>query len=113
MQIKKNFVTLQRKNFFVMVNKVLLPLLKNKYSFSLILFLVWVVFFDTNNLIDRAISLKQVHNLENDIFFYREKIKDDQTRLDELLSNPANLEKFAREQYLMKKDNEDVFIIDN
>ena len=99
------------QNFFVMANRVFLPLLKNRYSFTFILFLVWVVFFDTNNLVDRAINLKQVHQLENDIVFYNEKIKDDQARLEELFSNPANLEKFAREQYLMKKENEDVFII--
>jgi hypothetical protein len=45
--------------------------------------------------------------------FYEEKIKDDRSKLEELQSNPANLEKFAREQFLMKKENEDVFIIDN
>ena len=91
----------------------LLPLLRNKYSFSLILFFVWVVFFDSNNLIERALHLNQAHRLEKDKIFYEEKIKDDRAKLDELESNPANLEKFAREHYLMKKDNEDVFIIEN
>ena len=88
-----------------------LPLLRNKYSLSLIFFFVWIMFFDSNNLIERAIQLKQVHQLENDKMFYEEKIKDDRAKLEELESNPANLEKFAREQYLMKKDNEDIFII--
>ena len=95
-----------------MGNKVFLHLLKNKYSLSFILFLVWVVFFDTNNLIERTVNLRHVHQLENDIIFYNEKIKDDNAKLDELLSNPANLEKFAREQYLMKRDNEDIFVIE-
>ena len=91
----------------------LLPLFKNKYSFTMILFFVWVVFFDSNNLIERAFHLNQMHQLEKDKIFYEEKIKDDRTKLEELESHPANLEKFAREHYLMKKENEDIFIIDN
>ena len=90
----------------------LIPLLRNKYSLSLILFFGWVVFFDSNNLIDRFYNLKQVHRLEKDIIFYDEKIRDDRAKLEELESNPSNLEKFAREHYLMKKPNEDVFIIE-
>jgi len=90
-----------------------IPLLRNKYGLSLLLFFVWIVFFDSNNLIERIINLRQVHRLEKDIIFYEEKIQDDRAKLDELESNPANLEKFARENYLMKNDNEDVFIIEN
>ena len=89
-----------------------LPLLKNKYSLSLILFFAWILFFDSNNLIDRSISLKRMHQLEKDKIFYEEKITEDRAKLDELDSNPANLEKFAREQYLMKKDGEDIFIVE-
>jgi cell division protein FtsB len=51
--------------------------------------------------------------LERDIIFYEKKINEDRAKLEELQSNPANLEKFAREQFLMKKDNEDIFIIEN
>jgi len=91
----------------------LLPLFRNKYSFTLILFFIWVVFFDSNNLIERTFHLRQMHQLERDKIFYEEKIKDDRAKLEELESNPANLEKFAREHYLMKKDNEDIFIIEN
>ncbi len=90
----------------------ILPLLKNKYSLSLILFFVWVVFFDSNNLIDRTINLRQVHQLEKDKIYYENKISEDRSKLEELKSNPANLEKFAREQYLMKKANEEIFIIE-
>ena len=88
-----------------------LPLLRNKYSLSLIFFFVWIVFFDSNNLIERAIQLRKVHQLEKDKMYYEEKIKDDRAKLEELESNPANLEKFAREQYMMKKENEDIFVI--
>ena len=99
-----------------MVNKegfgFFLPLLRNKYSLSLILFFAWVVLFDSNSLIERTVNLKRMHQLEKDKIFYEEKIKEDQAKLEELESNPANLEKFAREQYLMKKDNEDIFIVE-
>jgi cell division protein FtsB len=100
MNIKKNF-------------RFIFPLLRNKYSLTLIVFFVWIVFFDSNNLINRIIHLKQVHKLERDIIFYEKKINEDRAKLEELQSNPANLEKFAREQFLMKKDNEDIFIIEN
>ncbi len=92
--------------------RFVLPLLKNKYSLSFILFFVWIVFFDSNNLIERTINLKRVHGLEKDKIYYETKIAEDRTKLEELESNPANLEKFAREQYLMKKTNEDIFIIE-
>lgn len=88
-----------------------MPLLKDKYTLSLILFFVWILFFDQNNLIDRISNLKQLHQLEKDETYYLEKIKEDTEKLKELKSNPDNLEKFAREQYLMKKPNEDIFII--
>ena len=91
--------------------KYILPLLKNKYSLSLIAFFVWVIFIDSNNLYNRIINLNRVHTLEKEIIFYNEKIKNDRAQLEELESNPANLEKFAREQFLMKKDNEDIFIV--
>ena len=90
----------------------IIPLLRNKYSLSLILFFGWIVFLDSNNLIDRIYNLKQVHKLERDIIFYNEKIRDDRAKLEELESNPSDLEKFAREHYLMKKPDEDVFIFE-
>ena len=89
-----------------------LPLLRNKFSLSLIVFFLWIIFFDSNNLIERTFNLRKVHQLEKDKMFYEEKIREDRAKLEELESNPANLEKFAREQYLMKKDNEDIFVIE-
>lgn len=88
-----------------------MPLLKDKFTLSLILFFVWIFFFDQNNLIDRHSNLKLLHQLDKDAIYYIEKIGQDTERLKELKSNSANLEKFAREQYLMKKPNEDIFII--
>lgn len=88
-----------------------MPLLKNKYTLSIILFFSWIFFFDQNNLIDRVDNIQRLHQLEKDRVYYIEKINEDTERLKELKSNSSNLEKFAREQYLMKKPNEDIFII--
>jgi cell division protein FtsB len=75
------------------------------------LFFAWIFFFDQDNLIDRISNLKQLHQLEKDQIYYLQKINEDSERLEELKSNSANLEKFAREKYLMKKPNEDIFIV--
>lgn len=88
-----------------------MPLLKNKYTLSLILFFTWILFFDQNNLLDRVGQLRQLRQLESDRTYYLDKIEKDTEKLKELKSNSGNLEKFAREQYLMKKPNEDIFII--
>jgi len=90
---------------------LILPLLKNKYTLTLIVFLGWIVFFDQNNLIERLQNLKQLHQSEKDKIYYIGKISQDSAKLKELKTDKKNLEKFAREQYLMKKKNEDIFII--
>ena len=53
----------------------------------------------------------KINQLENEQKYYREKIEEDKRKKEELLGSRDNLEKFAREQYLMKKENEDIFII--
>jgi cell division protein FtsB len=62
-------------------------------------------------MIDRIQNMNQLHQLEKDKIYYTYKIKENRTKLNELQTDSKNLEKFAREQYLMKKDNEDIFII--
>lgn len=89
----------------------ILPLLKNKYTLSMIIFFGWVIFFDQNNLLQRTKIVNELHQLEKDKLYYINKIKADSQKLNELKTSEDNLEKFAREQYLMKKDNEDIFII--
>lgn len=89
----------------------ILPFLKNKFTLAFMIFVGWIVFFDQNNLFDRVQNLNQLHQLEKDKAYYLEKIKQDSIKLIELKTDKENLEKFAREQYLMKKKNEDIFII--
>ena len=91
--------------------KAILPLLKNKYTLTIIVFIGWLAFFDISNWVDRIQNMKQMHQLEKDKMYYIEKIQQDSIKLFELRTDAKNLEKFAREQYLMKKKNEDIFII--
>lgn len=77
----------------------------------MIIFFGWVIFFDQNNLLQRTKIVNELHQLEKDKLYYINKIKADSQKLNELKTSEDNLEKFAREQYLMKKDNEDIFII--
>lgn len=88
-----------------------MPVVKNKYLLSITFFLLWIIFFDRNNMIGRYRLVKEVDRLQKDKSYYQEKITQDSIRIRELKSDDQSLEKFAREQYLMKKDNEEIFII--
>ena len=89
----------------------LLTIFKNKYILTLIIFFFWLLFFDRNNLIDRYKELRNLRQFEKDRVYYTERIEIDSQRLKQLKTNNKNLEKFAREQYFMKKPNEDIFVI--
>lgn len=83
----------------------------NKYLFVGLLFLVWIAFFDKNSFVEKMYLRNKIRTFEKEKVYYQEKIEEDNRKMQELLSNRDNLEKFAREQYLMKKSNEDIFII--
>ena len=91
--------------------KKILPLLKNRYVLTFLIFLVWITFFDQNNLVDRVRQLNRHEELEEEKAFYRTKIKQDSVKLHQLKTNEENLEEFAREEYFMKRENEDIYII--
>jgi len=93
-----------------LVNKVP-PVFRNRYILTVLVFLVWLILFDNNNLIDRFHYLKNMRQLEADREYYLNRIEEDSRKLKELKTDDENLEKFAREQYFMKKDNEDIYII--
>lgn len=86
-------------------------IIKNKYIITIVIFVLIVVFFDNNNLLDRYTNLQKLHQLEKDKDYFLQRIKEDSKRMNELKTDTENLEKFAREQYLMKKKDEDIFII--
>ena len=87
------------------------PFLRNKYFLTLTIFIVWIVLLDTNNLIDRYRQISELHKLNSDKEYYAKKIEEDRRKLNELKTDNHNLEKFAREQYKMKRKDEDLYIV--
>ncbi|MCF8303474.1 MAG: septum formation initiator family protein [Bacteroidales bacterium] len=96
--------------FTNLINK-LPPFLRNKYVLVTLVFLVWLLFFDKNNLIMQFRLSQNLEDLKEQKEFYEEEITNDSANLKNLMGNPDSLEKFAREKFLMKKENEDVFLI--
>jgi cell division protein DivIC len=85
--------------------------LRNKYLILFLLFILWIIFIDDYNLINQNKIKNTVDDLKSQKEFYINEIKSDSTELYQLQNNPAEQEKFAREKFLMKKENEDIFII--
>ena len=83
----------------------------NKYTISILLFLVWVLYLSNDNLYDDYKYKKEISRMESEIELYKKDIEQSKMKQMELRSNKDNLEKFAREQYNMKQNNEDIFIV--
>ena len=91
--------------------KKILKVIKNKYLLTLIGLITWVFFFDKNDLRTQYQLRKQVKQLEDERNYFAKEIAGITADIKELNTNPKTLEKFAREKYLMKRDNEDIFVI--
>jgi cell division protein DivIC len=92
--------------------KKLPPAFRNFYVVTGLCFLVWLTFLDSNDLISRFKMSGKLRSLENEKEYYQEKIQEVEKDKLELTTNRELLEKFAREKYLMKKEHEDIFIIE-
>jgi cell division protein DivIC len=84
---------------------------RNFYFVTGIVFLVWMIFLDNNDLFSRFKLRGKLNSLENEKEYYEEKIKEVDKDHDELFGDRESIEKFAREKYLMKKETEDIFIV--
>ncbi len=93
-----------------MYKKILIRL-RDKYILVTLAFLVWISFFDTYNLISQFKRTNALKNVQKEKQYYLDEIKSDSIATMELTSDKENLEKFAREKYLMKKEDEDIFLI--
>ncbi|MCE2893411.1 MAG: septum formation initiator family protein [Flammeovirgaceae bacterium] len=91
--------------------KRLPPAFRNFYIVTGLCFLVWMLFLDSNDLISRFKLGAKLRNLDREKAYYQEKIADVEKDRHELMTDRELLEKFAREKYLMKKETEDIFII--
>jgi len=87
------------------------PFLRNKYLLTIIVFFVWLLLLDSNNLISRYKEMKNLRKLKSEKEYYVQRIEEDKRKLHELKTDNQNLEKFAREQYRMKKPDEELYII--
>jgi cell division protein FtsB len=85
---------------------------KSKYVLTAAGFVVWVLFFDSRDLITSHFREKgELNRLEKSKKYYEQEITTTKQELEQLKTNPTLLEKYARERYLMKRDNEDLFLV--
>ena len=85
--------------------------LSNKYVWVLCFFFTWMIFLDNYSYFDHRILDQQIEDLEDNATYYKDEIKKDQQNIKQL-KNAEQIEKYAREKYYMKKDSEDIYIIE-
>jgi cell division protein FtsB len=99
----------QKFNLKIWANTILKSS-KTKYVVAFVLFFLIMFVFDSNNIPSRIYNKFKIEKLKREIAYFEEKIELDKQKMEELNSE-ENIEKFAREEFLMKKQNEEIFII--
>ena len=94
-----------------MTKNPFLKFLSNKYVLVLLLFVAWMLFLDNYSYLEHSILNKEINELDDNKKYYQDEIKADQQKI-KLLKNTDQVEKYAREKYFMKKDSEDIYIIE-
>jgi len=89
-----------------------LPIFFNKYLLSFLFLVVWVLFFNETNYFDQREKLQELSNLNKKKAYYKKEIESAKQELSDIQNSDEALEKFAREKYLMKKDGEDIYVIE-
>jgi cell division protein DivIC len=92
--------------------KRIIRIVRNKYLVALCLFLAWVLFFDSRDIFTQLEKRQELNNLLETKRFYEKEISVARKQLSDIQNNAAALEKIAREQYKMKKPNEDLFLME-
>jgi hypothetical protein len=85
--------------------------LKNKYLLTGAFFVIWMFFFDPKDILSDIERRNKLNELQNSELHLKQLISASQQELDQLKNNAQSIEKYAREKYMMKKDNEDLFIV--
>jgi cell division protein DivIC len=88
-----------------------LKFLGNRYVLVIIFIAVWMIFLDNYSYFEHKVLNKEIQELEDNKQYYIQEIKKDSTSIRQL-NNPDQTEKYAREKYYMKRDNEDIYIIE-
>ena len=84
---------------------------KNFYFIFTVLFVLWMVFIDTNDIFSQYTLRMKLSDLEKQKEFYQERKDKIKAEGEEMISNYELLEEYAREKYLMKKKTEDLYVI--
>jgi cell division protein DivIC len=92
-------------------DKAWFKFISNKYIWVLLFFAAWMIFLDNYSYFEHRILDNQIDELEDNKEYYQEEIKKDEQQIKQL-KNPEQVEKYAREKYYMKKDSEDIYIIE-
>jgi cell division protein DivIC len=85
--------------------------IRNKYTVTALAFIVWILFLDNFDVFTLMTNINQRDSKRTEQVRLQSEIDKTKRKLHELTSDPEQLEKFARENYLMKRENEDVFVI--
>ncbi len=85
--------------------------LKNKYIFTALCFAIWMLFFDSNNWLTHLKLNREIRELDEAKVHFSEEMVKDKELLEELDDDPEKIEKYAREKFLMKRKDEEVYII--
>jgi len=85
--------------------------LRNKFFIAFAAFVVWMLFFDERDVFTMRHHRQELRELQKSEEYYTDQINKEKTELEKLKNNPATLEKYAREKYYMKRDNEDLFLL--
>ncbi len=91
--------------------KRIIPLFGNFFFATGFFLFLWMVFIDPNDFISQFKLTRKLHTLENEKLYYIKKIEEVKVEKNQIFGSPAQVEKFAREHYLMKKPTEDIYII--
>jgi cell division protein FtsB len=85
--------------------------LRNKYLLASAGFVVWMLFFDRNDLFTQLERKKDLRQIKASEQYFAQRITEDRKFSKDLQFNASAIEKYAREKYLMKRDNEDLFLV--
>jgi cell division protein DivIC len=91
----------------------IITIIKNKYLIAITVFTVIMLFFDHNNVFEQMQRKQELQELQAKKQHYLNEIEKTKKELADLSNNPAAIEKYAREHFQMKRDNEDIFVIEN
>lgn len=95
----------------LIANYPFLKFLANRYVLVLLFFMVWMLFLDNYSYLEHRVLDKEIEEIEDNIQYYKTEIKKDSINIKQL-KNDDRVEKYAREKYYMKRENEDIYIIE-